>query len=184
MKYILENIFTSNDCYIIQYNKDKYMQIKYNGYFIDLVRIHENKLTLLSPNTDLYVLFKFPFKIIRDNDGQIIFSFLPLLNSYIVFSGLKNKLFITVSTDNITSHMSYVFTNGGKKVDYIQIYIQNVKQDDISKLTYIDGAEIYNMGTAHNPYIYIYMPDTYIKKLIDLSKINKWKLQCNKTILF
>lgn len=184
MKYILENIFTSNNCYIIKYNGHKYFQIKYNGYCIDAVSIKNNNIGTLSPNSDLYILYKFPFKIIRDKSNRIIFSFLPLLNSYITFHNSDNKLFMTANIDNVISHLSYVFINGGKKINYFQIYIQNVKQDDIPKLTYIDGAEIYNMGTEHNPYIYIYMPDIYINKLIEMSKINKWKLQCHKKILF
>ena len=183
MKYILENIFTANNHYIVRYNGDKYMKITYNGFFIDVFNINKDKLSILSPNADLYVLYKLPFKIIRTRKGKIVFSFLPLMNSYIVFTGSDNKLSITANIDNVESHASYVFINEEKKTDYIQLYIQNIKKDDISKLTYIDGAEIYNMGTPHNPYIYIYMPVKFMRKLIDLSDTNKWVIQFRRTIL-
>lgn len=184
MKYILENIYTSNDCYIIKYNGDNYMKIRSNGYSIDIKKIKNNNLNILIPNADLYLLYKFPFEIIEMNNGDIVMSFLPLLNSYISFYMVNNMLFIMANIDNVTVKMSYVYTDCTHDDDYFQIYVQGVRPDDIQKLSYLDDTQIYNMGNESIPFIYIYMPYKYINKLIKMCMSYRWKLVRHKTILF
>jgi len=184
MKYILENIYTSNNCYIIKYDGNKYMRIGSDGLRATIDITQKNDLNLLFPNADLYVLYKFPFKIIRLDDGKIIMSFLSLLNSYITFYIVHNMLFMVVNLDNTTIKVSYVYTNNIHNSGYVQIYVQGAKPDDIQKLTYLHDTQIYNMGTRANPFIYVYMPIDYMDKLVDMSRSYRWKLVCGKIVMF
>lgn len=160
---ILNNLYYSDDHFVIKYNENKFVKIFYKNDNINFDEIKKINRAELNEILDAYILYQFPFTLMKKSNEYYELSFLSLLNSKIVFSIECDKLKCLIKIDNNIVGEYFV---QNKQNNLLKVHLKNV--NDVDRLTYIENIEIYECDNCNDFYLII-PPYKYreIKKISD-----------------
>lgn len=168
---ILDKLYLSDDHYIIVYNNNNYLKIGLECNKIFFQDIKSICTDILREISDAFVLYQFPFVILKSNDQCIELNFSKYLNSKIIFFVDECSLICRIKMDNNIVR-EYFIKNYDS--DIVKLYIKNVI--NIQKLAYIDDIEIYNLQEQGYPYVLIYLQKYKLKEIKKIARKYNWSI--------